>query len=49
VLDLFDVHLDVAARWSGAMVVGGAEAAARGAGAPARRRAVARRSARKRG
>jgi 4-hydroxy-3-polyprenylbenzoate decarboxylase len=37
VLDLFDIHLDVAARWSGTMAVGGAAA---------RRRAVARRSRR---
>jgi 4-hydroxy-3-polyprenylbenzoate decarboxylase len=48
VLDLFDVHLDVSARWSGTMVVGGAPAAPRAGGGSARPRAVARRSARKR-
>jgi 4-hydroxy-3-polyprenylbenzoate decarboxylase len=37
VLDLFDIHLDVAKRWNGTMAVGGATA---------RRRAVARRSRR---
>jgi flavin prenyltransferase len=41
VLDLFEIHLDVAERWSGVMAVGGP--------APARRRAVARRSRRSRG
>jgi 4-hydroxy-3-polyprenylbenzoate decarboxylase len=42
VLDLFDIHVDLAERWSGAMAVGGPAAPARRA--PARLRAVGRRS-----
>jgi flavin prenyltransferase len=42
VLDLFDVHLDVAERWSGAMAVGGPPAPKRRLAAPLR--AVGRRS-----